>query len=105
MMILGEIMSELNIRANEQVKRPNKMAKIHINSYAYIFGPITGDKVRLGDTELWIEVANTMTRFNLTNTLFNKTNLSKTKDNSNENYIFNDDIHSNTVAKYECVSA
>ena len=62
-------------------------------------------KVRLGDTELWIEVANTMTRFNLTNTLFNKTNLSKTKDNSNENYIFNDDIHSNTVAKYECVSA
>jgi len=32
------------------------MAKISRNAYAEMFGPTTGDRVRLGDTELWIEV-------------------------------------------------
>lgn len=32
------------------------MAKISRRAYADMFGPTTGDRVRLGDTELWIEV-------------------------------------------------
>ena len=32
------------------------MAKISRRAYAEMFGPTTGDKVRLADTELWIEV-------------------------------------------------
>ena len=32
------------------------MAKISRQAYADMFGPTTGDRVRLGDTELWIEV-------------------------------------------------
>lgn len=32
------------------------MAKISREAYANMFGPTTGDRVRLGDTELWIEV-------------------------------------------------
>ncbi|OIN12320.1 urease subunit alpha [Oceanisphaera psychrotolerans] len=32
------------------------MAKISRTAYAEMFGPTTGDRVRLGDTELWIEV-------------------------------------------------
>lgn len=32
------------------------MAKISKEAYANMFGPTTGDRVRLGDTELWIEV-------------------------------------------------
>ena len=32
------------------------MAKISRQAYAEMFGPTVGDKVRLGDTELWIEV-------------------------------------------------
>ena len=32
------------------------MAKIDRRAYADMFGPTTGDRVRLGDTELWIEV-------------------------------------------------
>ena len=32
------------------------MATIDRTSYAQMFGPTTGDRVRLGDTELWIEV-------------------------------------------------
>jgi urease subunit alpha len=32
------------------------MAKIGRRAYAEMYGPSTGDRVRLGDTELWIEV-------------------------------------------------
>ena len=32
------------------------MTKISRQAYAEMFGPTTGDRVRLGDTELWIEV-------------------------------------------------
>jgi len=32
------------------------MASITRNAYAEMYGPTTGDRVRLGDTELWIEV-------------------------------------------------
>jgi urease subunit alpha len=32
------------------------MASIDKNSYAHMFGPTVGDRVRLGDTNLWIEV-------------------------------------------------
>lgn len=32
------------------------MSSIDRQSYAQMFGPTTGDKVRLGDTDLWIEV-------------------------------------------------
>ena len=33
------------------------------NAYAAMFGPTTGDKVRLGDTELWIEVEKDFTTY------------------------------------------
>ena len=32
------------------------MARIERRAYAEMFGPTTGDRVRLADTELWIEV-------------------------------------------------
>ena len=34
----------------------SKMMKISRQAYAEMFGPTTGDRVRLADTELWIEV-------------------------------------------------
>ncbi|WP_412096127.1 hypothetical protein, partial [Bacillus vallismortis] len=30
--------------------------KMSREQYAELFGPTTGDKIRLGDTDLWIEV-------------------------------------------------
>ena len=32
------------------------MATIDKHSYAHMFGPTIGDRVRLGDTDLWLEV-------------------------------------------------
>ena len=32
------------------------MSTIDRRAYADMFGPTVGDRVRLGDTELWIEV-------------------------------------------------
>ena len=32
------------------------MSSIERRAYAEMFGPTTGDRVRLGDTELWIEI-------------------------------------------------
>ena len=32
------------------------MATISRRAYAEMYGPTTGDRVRLGDTELWIQV-------------------------------------------------
>jgi len=39
------------------------MAKISRQAYADMFGPTTGDRVRLADTELWIEVERDFTRY------------------------------------------
>jgi urease beta subunit len=36
-----------------------EMTKISRQAYAEMFGPTTGDRVRLADTELWIEVERT----------------------------------------------
>ena len=37
------------------------MAKIFRAAYADMYGPTTGDKVRLADTDLFIEVENDLT--------------------------------------------
>jgi urease subunit alpha len=37
------------------------MAEISRRAYADMFGPTTGDKVRLADSELWIEVEDDLT--------------------------------------------
>ncbi|VAW50808.1 Urease alpha subunit [hydrothermal vent metagenome] len=39
------------------------MAKMNRQAYAEMFGPTTGDKVRLADTELWIEVEKDFTSY------------------------------------------
>jgi len=39
------------------------MSRIDRRAYADMFGPTTGDKVRLGDTELWIEVEKDFTTY------------------------------------------
>jgi len=39
------------------------MATMSRQAYAEMFGPTTGDKVRLADTELWIEVEKDFTRY------------------------------------------
>ena len=39
------------------------MAKMDRHSYAQMFGPTVGDRVRLGDTELWIEVEKDYTTY------------------------------------------
>jgi len=39
------------------------MAKMDRASYAQMFGPTTGDKVRLGDTDLWIQVEKDYTTY------------------------------------------
>lgn len=39
------------------------MSRIDRRGYAEMFGPTTGDKVRLGDTELWLEVEQDFTHY------------------------------------------
>ena len=39
------------------------MTKMDRTTYAQMFGPTTGDKVRLGDTALWLEVEHDYTRY------------------------------------------
>ena len=39
------------------------MAKISRAAYADMYGPTTGDKVRLADTDLFIEVENDLTTY------------------------------------------
>ena len=39
------------------------MASIDKHSYAHMFGPTVGDRVRLGDTDLWIEVEKDFTEY------------------------------------------
>jgi urease beta subunit len=40
-----------------------EMTKISRQAYAEMFGPTTGDRVRLADTELWIEVERDLTTY------------------------------------------
>ena len=42
------------------------MAKISRAAYADMYGPTTGDKVRLADTDLFIEVENDLTTVSYT---------------------------------------
>ncbi|HBX58794.1 MAG TPA: urease, partial [Methylophaga sp.] len=37
--------------------------KIDRQAYAEMFGPTVGDKIRLADTELWIEVEQDLTTY------------------------------------------
>ena len=39
------------------------MKKINRDAYADMYGPTTGDKIRLADTELFIEVENDLTTY------------------------------------------
>ncbi|AQQ66695.1 urease subunit alpha [Microbulbifer agarilyticus] len=39
------------------------MSQMDRESYAQMFGPTTGDRVRLGDTELWLQVEKDFTRY------------------------------------------
>lgn len=39
------------------------MSNISRRAYADMFGPTTGDKVRLADTDLWIEVEKDFTTY------------------------------------------
>ena len=39
------------------------MASIDKQSYADMFGPTVGDRVRLGDTDLWLEVEKDYTEY------------------------------------------
>ena len=43
---------------NPKLSKPTKLLNMHITriKYANMYGPTTGDKVRLGDTELFIEI-------------------------------------------------
>jgi len=39
------------------------MSRMDRTSYAQMFGPTTGDRVRLADTELWLQVEKDFTRY------------------------------------------
>ena len=39
------------------------MSKISRQAYAEMYGPTTGDRLRLGDTELWLEVEKDLTTY------------------------------------------
>lgn len=57
--ILGELEKKkyghISQSTEEAFERPEEK-KITRESYASMFGPTTGDRVRLGDTSLWVEV-------------------------------------------------
>ena len=39
------------------------MSKISRQAYAEMYGPTTGDRLRLGDTELWLEIEKDFTTY------------------------------------------
>ena len=45
------------------IKKGTSNKKMDRQSYAQMFGPTVGDKVRLGDTELWIQVEKDFTQY------------------------------------------
>ncbi|CAH7682677.1 hypothetical protein BY996DRAFT_4575070 [Phakopsora pachyrhizi] len=50
-------------QAEIKVERPLDGFEMTREAYAYMFGPTTGDKVRLGDTSLWVEVEKDFTNY------------------------------------------
>ena len=46
------------------------MKKINRDAYADMYGPTTGDKIRLADTELFIEVEKDLTTYRMLLDLF-----------------------------------
>jgi urease subunit alpha len=56
-------MSERSERFPHSIEFQGKHMKISRQAYADMFGPTVGDKVRLADTELWIEVEKDFTTY------------------------------------------
>ncbi|SCW91946.1 urease. Metallo peptidase. MEROPS family M38 [Pseudomonas sp. NFACC15-1] len=56
-------MSERSERFQHSIEFQGKHMKISRQAYADMFGPTVGDKVRLADTELWIEVEKDFTTY------------------------------------------
>ncbi|SCX64854.1 urease. Metallo peptidase. MEROPS family M38 [Pseudomonas sp. NFACC32-1] len=56
-------MSERSERFQHPIEFQGKHMKISRQAYADMFGPTVGDKVRLADTELWIEVEKDFTTY------------------------------------------
>ncbi len=56
-------MSERSERFQNSIESQGKHMKISRQAYADMFGPTVGDKVRLADTELWIEVEKDFTTY------------------------------------------
>ena len=48
---------------SDSIKKGSSNKKMDRQSYAQMFGPTTGDRVRLGDTELWIQVEKDFTQY------------------------------------------
>ena len=48
---------------SDNIKKGSSDKKMDRQSYAQMFGPTTGDRVRLGDTELWIQVEKDFTQY------------------------------------------
>ena len=52
--------AELGFKSTKNVNRQRRasgaMSKISGKQYADLFGPTTGDKIRLGDTDLYVEI-------------------------------------------------
>ncbi len=48
---------------SDQIKKGSSDKKMDRQSYAQMFGPTVGDRVRLGDTELWIQVEKDFTNY------------------------------------------
>ena len=45
------------------IKKGTSNKKMDRQSYAQMFGPTVGDRVRLGDTELWIQIEKDFTQY------------------------------------------
>ncbi len=48
---------------SESIRKGRSAKQMDRATYAQMFGPTTGDRVRLGDTELWIQVEKDYTRY------------------------------------------
>nr|WP_191603686.1 urease subunit alpha [Marinomonas algicola] len=62
----GEVMGPLEESATQESTSPDtptSQVKMDRLSYAQMFGPTVGDKVRLGNTDLWIQVENDFTQY------------------------------------------
>ncbi|KAL1410243.1 Urease [Vanrija albida] len=61
----GEVLENVTARGfshkKQEVVKPGPVPEIDREVYASMYGPTTGDRVRLGDTNLWIEVESDFT--------------------------------------------